>query len=82
MMISALLPSFCCCYAPADFCFLALVQPLFDMFVAAMRGASFNASTPLYVASGLLTYLSQDGETIRSAFAAADRPRHYSAFRG
>ena len=48
-------------------CALASVQPLFDIFLATMQGASYNASTPLYVASGLLTYLSQDGENFRSA---------------
>ncbi len=31
------------------------------MYHAAMEGAGFDVTTPLYVASGLLTYLNQSG---------------------
>ncbi len=40
-------------------------QAVWDMYHAAMEAAGFDGSTPLYVASGLLTYLDQSGVRVR-----------------
>jgi hypothetical protein len=45
--------------------FAVLVQALINTFVNAMVEANYNASMPLYVASGLLTYMTADGEAIQ-----------------
>ena len=54
------------------------MQELMDTFVNAMVEANFNASMPLYVASGLLTYMTADGEAIRvtGGLPLADRVRN------
>ena len=43
------------------------MQELFKVFINATLDAEFNATTPLYVASGLLTYMPLAGESINVA---------------
>ena len=37
------------------------MQDFWSAYLAAMEGAGFNQSNPLYVASGLLTYMNATG---------------------
>ena len=39
----------------------AHLQEFWSAYLAAMDGAGYNRSTPVYVASGLLTYMSATG---------------------